>query len=611
MGDGVAEQPEAWLEGVRDREHAGDFMAAYDLARRALRSHPDHPGLQHRCLLALARAGASSEAARLLQEWGLAGQTDPEFAALEARLIKDTALAAGDAEELRARAAKAAHAYADIHGRWGGYYPGINAATLWLLAGEEERARERARSVLDELGSTAETADYFRHASEAEARLHLDDVEGARKALERAADCTDGNLSARATTLRQLRRVVRLRGLEEDLLDPLLPPTVAHFTGHIASTRTASGRFPRDQEPRVAAEIRQTVEEHNIRFGFGSLAAGADILVAEKILEAGGELHVVLPFSEEEFLQTSVRPSGEQWVDRYWACRERARHVSFATRDQFLEDGMLYSYCSRYAMGLALLRARQLQAPLRQLAIYDGGDPGDPGGGGTADDVRIWRSLGHPTHQIDPGGDARPGGPPRAGMRVQRALLFVDVLGYSRLGDRQIMLYREHFYARLADVIERHSDSIECIETWGDAIYLALADPVRAARCALELQAAVQSVDLGACGLPEDLSLRIGAHYGPVIPLIDSVMDRPSCIGAQVTMAARIEPVALPGTVYLSEPFAAILELEQPPDLVTEYIGTVPSAKGYGELALYRLDRHGRRPVEEQFALEVSREVDA
>lgn len=589
-------------------------MAAYDLARRALAGHPDDPGLQHRCLLALARAGARSEAARLLREWGLQGHPDPEFAALEARLIKDAALVAEDPRELREQAARAAEAYAAVHARWGGYYPGINAATLWLLAGRQDRARDRAISVLEEIRNghppVAEDSDYFRHASEAEARLHLDDIDAARQALARAAACRDANLSARATTLRQLQRVIRLRGLDEELLAPLTPPTVAHFTGHIASTRAGSGRFPRDQEPRVAAEIRQAVQEQNIRFGFGSLAAGADILAAEKILEAGGELHVVLPFSEDEFLQTSVSPSGEQWVDRYWACREQARHVSFATRDQFLEDGMLYSYCSRYAMGLALLRARQLQAPLSQLAIYDGGQPGDPGGSGTADDVRIWRSLGQPTHRIDPGGSSRPGGPRRAGMRVQRALLFLDVLGYSRLGDRQIMLYREHFYARLAEVIDRQGDAVECLETWGDAIYLVMPDPVRAARCALELQGSVQSVDLTACGLPEDLSLRIGAHFGPVIPLQDRVMDRPSCVGAQVTLAARIEPVALPGTVYLSEPFAAVLELEQPRDMVTEYIGSVPAAKGYGELALYRLDRQERRPVEEQLVSDRFAEVD-
>ena len=34
--------------------------------------------------------------------------------------------------------------------------------------------------------------------------------------------------------------------------------------------------------------------------GYGQLACGADILIAEALLDRGGELHVVLPFAEED-----------------------------------------------------------------------------------------------------------------------------------------------------------------------------------------------------------------------------------------------------------------------------------------------------------------------
>ena len=62
--------------------------------------------------------------------------------------------------------------------------------------------------------------------------------------------------------------------------------------------------MPRKQ---LAEAIESILDETGALIAYGPLACGADILIAEAILERGGELHVVLPFAEEDFLRTSVR----------------------------------------------------------------------------------------------------------------------------------------------------------------------------------------------------------------------------------------------------------------------------------------------------------------
>ena len=88
--------------------------------------------------------------------------------ALRARIAKDTALACGGGERLDG-ARFAAQLYSAIFARTGGYYPAINAATLWLISGDRGRARGLAETVLDILARSRERS-YWAAATEAEAQ---------------------------------------------------------------------------------------------------------------------------------------------------------------------------------------------------------------------------------------------------------------------------------------------------------------------------------------------------------------------------------------------------------------------------------------------------------
>lgn len=67
-------------------------------------------------------------------------------------------------------------------------------------------------------------------------------------------------------------------------------------------------------------------------------------------------------------------------------------------------------------------------------------------------------------------------------------------------------------------------------------------------------------------------------------------MRTPGFMGSHVSRTARIEPVTPPGSVFVTEPFAAALVLEDSPFLC-DYVGHVPAAKDFGRIRMYRLGR--------------------
>lgn len=577
-----------WIEAVRDAERRGELLSAFDLAERGLQEHPDDLWLRHRAVLALARAGSTGEARRRFDDYGLAEVEEEDVRALGARIAKDVALTAPGADRRR-EAARAAALYGQIFEETGGYYPGINAATLRLLAGDPSGARVLAMRVLD--GLSAEDQDsYYVAATEAEAALLLGREDQARAALARAARLHGGDHGALTTTRRQLRLICEAADLDPDVLSEIAGRPVIHFCGHRISPPGRGGRFPANAEASVAARIAAEVAADPPGFAYGSLASGADIMFAEALLDAGAELHVVLPYAADEF-ERGVDVGGPGWVERFRRCMAAAASISYATDDAYLGDDVLYRYGTELAMGLALLRARFLDAPVRQLAVWDGGPAA--GEAGTAIDVATWTSHGHPVTVILPfDGPSRviPATPKGngGGSRVVRAMLFADVKGFSKLTDEQLPRFAEHVLGALANVLERHANAIVYRNTWGDAVYAVLTDVVAAAACALEMQEAMAAIDLDGCRLPGHLALRLGAHVGPIFPIRDPILDAPAFMGSHVSRTARIEPVTPPGAVFATEPFAAALELERS-RFGFDYVGHVPAAKDYGRLRMYRV----------------------
>jgi hypothetical protein len=61
-------------------------------------------------------------------------------------------------------------------------------------------------------------------------------------------------------------------------------------------------------------------------------------------------------------------------------------------------------------------------------------------------------------------------------------------------------------------------------------------------------------------------------------------------MGSHVSRTARIEPVTPPGAAFVTEEFAAALELAGAP-FACDYVGHMPAAKDVGRLRMHRLRR--------------------
>ena len=616
----VFETPEEALAEVKRCGNEGELFRAHDLAQHALTQFPGDVPLGYRAVLFLASTGATPQAVALLDKLGLdrrAGTsiTDPlelDIAALRPRLLKDAALAAAG-EERATLLAGAAEAYAAVYrraqqaGHPEAYYPGINGATLLLLSGDEPAAMALAREVLHQLDLHApERKQYFEVATEVEALLILGEVARACEAAQglRARVSREAQTDYRgmATTVRQLRLVAEAKGSAEAWRDALAPPRVIHYGGHIIAAPGKPGRFPASEETVIKEAIEKLLAEEDVGFGYGSLAAGADILFAEALLERGAGLHLVLPFDRDDFIKASVQRSGEGWVDRFERCYAAALEhgaVHFATEDRYLDDDHLFGYCSQLAMGLALLRARHLCTSVEQIVVWDGKHAGGPAGTGA--DVAIWEQAGLP-RKVIPVGDGSQSAPPspaapRGIERRPRAMLFGDMHGFSRLRDDQLPRFIELVLGCFARVINGRQQDILLANTWGDGLFLVFDDAGKAAGCALELQEAVARLNLVAEGLPADMGLRVGLHLGPAYTARDPVLHKDNFFGVHVSRAARIEPVTPVGGVYVTETMAAVLALYNSRDFACEYVGNTEAAKHYGALRMFLLRRQAGAPA--------------
>ena len=135
--------------------------------------------------------------------------------------------------------------------------------------------------------------------------------------------------------------------------------------------------------------------------------------------------------------------------------------------------------------------------------------------------------------------------------RVDRrlaAVLAADIAGYSRLMGRdeeRTLAQLKVFRKTLVDPsIASHHGRI--VKTTGDGMLVEFSSAVDAARCAVEVQRAMaeRNVDV-----PPDLRIefRIGIHVG------DIIFDDDDIFGDGVNIAARLEGIAEPGGVCISD----------------------------------------------------------
>ncbi|WP_291841979.1 adenylate/guanylate cyclase domain-containing protein [Maricaulis sp.] len=572
-------------ERIIDRFNQGDLARAYDLCQDGLRDRPDDFWLRHRAVLCLIRSGALERASAAYHDYRLSEvRHDEDCLAVGARLLKALALESSGREFARL-ARESALKYAEVHARTGGHYPAINAASMYMLAGEPGPAETYARQVLYggyEVGSVSAEQSYYRHASRAEAYLLLGNLPTARSMLREAFRQDPDNHLAHATTLRQLRLLVAVLGLDSDWLAPLEPPRPAHFAGHIFGLGDGEAQLDRRQEGRLRDAVELMLARHRVGPVHGALAAGSDIVIAEAALARGCELNVILPAPVPAFLDASVRPFGEAWIRRFETCLDQAEQVVELTSDRRIVSAQSLNFASLVSMGMARMRAHVLATEPVQILVCEPGCDDARAAFGTLHDRDVWRACGLEQVRIAYPGQRQPGGTEAtAGERLEpgftpamRAMLFLDIAGSSSVPDDRVPYFVQTVLKPLAACCEALPDRPIHADSWGDGMFLAFDRVEQAAAAAHALRQAFAEIDMREHDLPASLGLRIAGHFGPVHEGEDPLQKRPSLFGGQVAVAARIEAVTVPGSIFVSEAFAAVLAMSSYA-FRSEYVGQI------------------------------------
>jgi class 3 adenylate cyclase len=138
-----------------------------------------------------------------------------------------------------------------------------------------------------------------------------------------------------------------------------------------------------------------------------------------------------------------------------------------------------------------------------------------------------------------------------AGANMRRRLTVVlaaDVVGYSRLvadDDEDTLQRFGQAAAIFADLVTKHHGRV--FSTAGDAILAEFLSAVDATRCAIEFQE-INNAEQSSLPPPRQLRFRMGIAMGDVV-----VTAQGNPLGDPVNIAARLESIAAPGGICISE----------------------------------------------------------
>ena len=169
--------------------------------------------------------------------------------------------------------------------------------------------------------------------------------------------------------------------------------------------------------------------------------------------------------------------------------------------------------------------------------------------------------------------------------RKLSAILMVDVSGFSRMMGRDeegtTALIRA-FHTRTRSLVEAHEGWV--VDTAGDSVFGEFDSVINAVRCAQAIQQTQATVN--ATHPPDErIETRMGVHLGDVI-----VQDY-HVYGDGVNIAARLQAVAAPGSICVSE--AVYQQVAQKLDLAFEDLGVQALKNIEHPLRLYRVVEPG------------------
>ena len=454
---------------------------------------------------------------------------------------------------------------------------------------------------------------YWIEATEAEASLILGQIESAIESYDLAFKREDAQPSSIASTRKQALQIASMfddKAIRKKMEKAFPLLGIVACSGHVIDNPGRSKRFPPEAESAAKRKIEDALEKLGARCGYSSAACGTDILFLEAMAERGGETHVFLPFAKEEFIETSVRRAGGNWVARFERVLDHATSVHYVTNEGYYGDDYLFTFCNQVMLGFAAMRGRGLDEDPNLLVIWDG-EPGETGG--TGELVKAWRNEFNEPEVIDSkniletlnepepvrihSGETRPNFTPSFGdsnqsIRSIKTMLFADVQAFSRVVEEKTGSFVEAFHGGISQLMSKLAEQPVFVNTWGDSFFAVFESTEEALKLALDIRDYFNKKNWDAFLIEGEMEVRISMHAGPVYEEFDPILKKRNFFGRHVNQAARIEPIVLPGSVFVSETVAALISFGYE-KFDFEYAGNLELAKDFGSYPIYMLQRKG------------------
>lgn len=460
----------------------------------------------------------------------------------------------------------------------GNYYTGINAASMYAISGSISKAKELAAEIIARL--SPESTDAWELASIAEAYLLLKEKDKAIEFYLRCRNSLGSDWGKINSIYNQLWLLNHYITVSSQVMQTFSPPAVAAFVGHMIDHPSRKiSRFPSSIEQEVKVAITGAIKSINAKIGYCSLACGSDMLFAEAILENGGELNLFLPFDSDDFIKTSVEFGGEQWMDRLTKLTAQFP-VNYITKEKYLGSDDLFSFQSRVIFGAAVQRSNMLHTVPHLITVFSDADV-QVKMGGTRDTLKLWpypekRMNINPKHFLK-------------GSTVDNKethLAAGDIVAIQKNEHRHVRFLvsiniesvipelQERFNYQVNKIIKEMG--IEEVEKSNTSLLFAfktIEDSVTLAWTILKTPGFAPKIKL--C-----------MHAGPVY----TDPETRTITGPNTDLVKAIHEFTIPGKVYASSQFAAVLSLETDKYAI-EQAGMV-SLGAAGTVEIYQVNRH-------------------
>ncbi len=524
---------------------------ALDLALEGVKRAPKDLRFQHRAVLATARAGATTEALQIFNDWKLnESRKGAEILCLRPRLLRDLAYTGSEDAPLPELLAEAATDYENAFREAGGYYAAINAAACYAILGDRERAMALASAAEAEVEKESADLDveeetYWVRATRAECALIAGKRDDAARLLRAALAAHDVTLGKKSATRRQLRRLGKAAGIDAAWIEAHAPqPDVLFFSGPLATDGFNSAAALM----RIRQEADKIFRTRRVSAAFGALACGADIVIAEAALEADIRLHVHLPLPLEAFLKSSIEGYGDEWERRFADCVRAAQSVEWNRSTVPCEAAFrLGAAC---AMGRAVRHAGQLTA--NAIGIFGARRQQHGDSSVSAYNANLWRSAGLSAIVVEDDWPPVRNDIARMTGEAER-IAFALAVAAPREARAQI--------ARDLNLKFQENAPADDIDM---AVFDRVDDAWAAAR------------NLASSAWPQ--SARIYLDVG--------VVSRKADLAAAFVITAN-KPITTPGRIYASEAFALASAVFAPRERHLDYAGLAPTAEKLEPCALY------------------------